>query len=57
MREYIESLEASGEKLTEEAWRKWIEKEIDDMRKQNPQAKIIDIDETIEALKKDNFVI
>ena len=57
MREYIESLEASGEKLTEKAWRDWINKEIDDMQKQNPQTKIIDIDEVIETLKKDCFVI
>lgn len=57
MREYIESLEASGEKLTEEAWRNWINKEIDDMQKQNPQTKLIDIDEVIETLKKDGFVI
>ena len=57
MREYIESLEASGEKLTEEAWRGWINKEIDDMQKQNPQTKLIDIDEVMETLKKDGFVI
>ena len=57
MREYIESLETSGEKFTEEAWRNWINKEIDDMQKQNPQTKLIDIDEVIETLKKDGFVI
>jgi len=57
MREYIDSLETSGEKLTEEAWRDWINKEIDDMQKQNPQTKIIDINEVMETLKKDGFVI
>jgi len=57
MIEYIESLEASGEKLTEEAWRDWIKKEIDDMQQQNPQTEIINIYEVIETLKKDGFVI
>lgn len=57
MKEYIDSLENSGEKLTEEAWRDWISKEIKDMQQQNPQTKIIDIDEVMEILKKDGFVI
>ena len=57
MREYIESLESNGTPMTEEAWIDIITKEIDDIKTQNPEAETVDIDDVIEALFEDGFII
>lgn len=55
MREYIDSLEAAGEKLTEQAWREWIAHEIEDLEKQGVKNDI-DIDAVIRALNADGLI-
>ena len=57
MREYIDSLEASGEKMTAEAWKEWINKEIEDLKNQGSDNTDIDIDEVIEQLDADGYVV
>lgn len=56
MTEYIESLERNAEPMTEEEWRSWIEKEIDDIKAQDPDAEVVDIDDAIERLDADGYV-
>ena len=57
MREYIDSLEANSNPKTETEWRKIIAAEIDDLRSQNPEVKVVDIDEAIAQLESDGYVI
>lgn len=56
MTEYIESLERNAEPMTEAEWRSWIEKEIEDIKTQDPDAEVVDIDEAIERLSADGYV-
>lgn len=57
MRAYIDSLESAGEKHSEQAWREIISKEIDDIKSQNPEAEVVDIDEAIKQLDADGYII
>lgn len=56
MDEYIESLERNAESMTEAEWRDWIQKEIEDVKAQDPDAKVEDIDEVIDRLEEDGYV-
>lgn len=56
MNEYIESLERNAEPMTEEEWRSWIKKEIEDIKAQDPDAEVVDIDAAIERLAADGYV-
>ena len=56
MRAYIESLENAGEKHSETAWREIISKEIDDIKRQDSDAEVVDIDEAIKALDADGYI-
>lgn len=53
---YIESLECNAEPMTEAEWRSWIEKEIEDVKAQDPDAEVEDIDAVIERLDADGYV-
>lgn len=53
---YIESLERNAEPMTEAEWRSWIENEIEDIKAQDPDAKVEEIDEVIERLAADGYV-
>lgn len=58
LKDYIYSLEASGEKLTAEAWAAWIDAERADFKSQG--AKILTDEEkaeVLEALEEDGFII
>lgn len=57
MREYINSLENNGSPMTEQEWRTWIDKEIADVKKQNPEATTADPDEVISILYNDGYII
>lgn len=57
---YIDSLEYAGEKLTEEEWHKWIEKECKDAAKDNENSEPYtdeEIDCIIGRLDEDGFVL
>ena len=56
MEEYIYSLENNAEAMSEEEWREYINKEISDLKLQDPDVKIINIDEVIKRLTEDGFV-
>lgn len=56
MKAYIESLEAAGQKMTEDEWRDIIEKEVEDIEKQTGEEPDIDIDEVIRELELDDFI-
>ena len=56
MIEYIESLERIAEPMTEAEWRDWIQHEIEDVKAQDPDAKVEDIDEVIKRLEEDGYV-
>lgn len=58
MERYIESLEAAGEKMTAEAWRAWIEREIEDLKRQGAPDDVIDIDieRVIDRLDADGYI-
>ena len=56
MDEYIYSLEANAEPMTEKEWRDWIEKETADILKQNPEAKILNADDVISRLYDDGYI-
>lgn len=56
MEEYISSLEENGNQMSENKWREWIEKEIEDIKAQDPDAEVVDIDEAIERLAADGYV-
>lgn len=53
---YIESLESNAEPMTEAEWRDWIQKEIEDVKAQDPDAEVVDIDEVIKRLEEDGYV-
>lgn len=53
---YIESLERNAEPMTEAEWRDWIQYEIEDVKAQDPDAKVEDIDEVIKRLDADGYV-
>lgn len=55
MKEYINSLEAAGEKLTEQEWREWIAHEIEDLEKQGVKIDV-DIDAVIRGLDTDGLI-
>ena len=57
MREYIDSLEYNEEKKTESQWREIITAEIADIKSQNPEAEVVDIDEAIKQLDVDGYII
>ena len=54
--EYIDSLEATGTVMNEEAWREWIKKEANDALEQDENAKIPDADEVINQLWEDGYI-
>mgnify|MGYP006908874684 CR=1 FL=1 len=56
MNEYIESLEKNADPMTEAEWRSWIEKEIEDIKAQDPDAEVVDTDAVIERLAADGYV-
>ncbi len=56
MEEYIYSLENNAEAMSEKEWREYINKEISDLKLQDPNVKIINIDEVIKRLTEDGFV-
>lgn len=56
MIEYIESLERNAEPMTEAEWRSWIQKEIEDVKADDPDAEVVDIDEAIKRLETDGYV-
>lgn len=58
LRIYIDSLEASGEKMTVQEWRAWIEKECADLKAQSAEV-LNDAEkaEVLEALENDGFII
>lgn len=56
MNEYIESLERNAEPMTEKEWRSWIKNEIEDIKAQDPDAEVVDIDAAIERLAADGYV-
>jgi len=56
MEEYISSLEENGNQMSENKWREWIEKEIKDIKAQDPDAEVVDIDEVINRLAADGYV-
>lgn len=56
---YIYSLEDSGETLTEQGWREWINHESDVFERQSDQFKRLtddEIDSVIERLYEDGYV-
>lgn len=58
LRDYIDSLEASGEKMTAEAWEAWIDAERADLESQGAEV-LTDAEKTevLEALEADGFII
>jgi len=58
LRNYIDSLEASGEKLTVEAWAAWIDAEFADLERQGVEV-LTDEEkaEVLEVLENDGFII
>lgn len=58
MVKYIESLEAADKKMTAEAWQAWIEREIEDLKRQGAPDDVtdIDIERVIDRLDADGYI-
>lgn len=58
LRDYIGSLEASGEKMTAQDWRNWIDKERADLESQGAEVLTeAEKAEVLETLENDGFII